>query len=500
MIQEIDIISENYFTFVPNPRGKIIDIGYVAKEDVFESGRSLSPVSLAVLNQAAADIGEKLQCIIFIYGRYKELFPDRDSRIDYFEDAQAKAFDMLVFDGSIAPNEDFSMFDFSAAIQSLSYCFATPRSSFVPQSFLPFICFSPQTWFLILITIMSLYAAFYAFHRSQWTQFDKLYSEIERSAFANTPVSFYLYSFLVVMSPSRVLLGRVITGKMLFLIVSLFVLVIVTVYQSQMSTLLAKQVRYPEIDTLEDLKNSYLTIQTPDLEASLEILQDYPFYDAIKTKLSEGPYQYRRFLYKTIREYYDIDTRIVDVITPNVSNANLDPLTKNFIDAASNFRSIVESNAVELAVSNLCYMDRGNIKVEDPLFMDFPELHLVKECMLTYPMTLQIQKNSYLSDLFIETVSTYVEMGLVQRVMVDAFDYAKERDSLFIDDTNKDEHTAEALSFKNLQPAFVSLVIGWIFSSVVFAVELMVDIPNEIRMSRFTLWAKKLVCPSSLSV
>ncbi|CAH0393886.1 unnamed protein product [Bemisia tabaci] len=417
LISQVDITSGNYFTFVPDLRGKIISIGYVAKDGVFKAGRNLSPTSDILIGQAVEDTVGKLKVYIHIRGRWKELFSRPESRIDYFEDAQGSNLDMLIFDGSISPNEDFSMFDFSTAIQSFSYCFATPRSSFVPQSFLPFICFSPQTWFLILITTLSLYAAFYAFHRSQWMLFNGLYSEIEQRAFADTPVSFYLYSFLVVGSPSRLLLGRVATGKILFLIVSLFVLVIITVYQSEMTTLLAKEVRYPDIDTLEDLKNSDLLIQTPDLEASLQLLQDHPFYEDFKAKLSEGEYFYQSQLFRSLKYSWSNDTEI----TFNISQANLDPLARRFIDWRSNFRSIVESNAIELAVSNLHYKFRGNIRVENLMLPeDFSEFHLVKECMLTYPMTLQIQKNSYLSDILIKLIEAYVETGLIQKFVADS--------------------------------------------------------------------------------
>ncbi|CAH0393890.1 unnamed protein product [Bemisia tabaci] len=483
LISQIDIISENNFAFVPDVRGKILNVVYVSKEDVFKTGAELTPVSLTVMGQAAMDIEKKLQCVIVIYGRYKELYPNHES-IDYFKNAQANNFDLLIFDGSLSPSEDFSMFDFSAAIQSLSYCFATPRSIFIPQSFLPFMCFSPQTWVVIILTILSLYVAFYAFHRSQLILFNGLYSEIERLAFANTPASFYLYSFLVVGSPPRLLLGRVFTGKLLFSIVSLFVLVIITVYQSQLTTLLAKQVRYPEIDTVEDLKNSDLVIQTPDLEASLQLLQDYPFYDDMKTKLTEGPYHYRRILFEYAGEYLGNSMNILELTGQNISHANLDLFSRKLNDLASNFRSILESNAVELVFSNLHHKYRGNIKIEDPFFPDtFAEFHVVKECMLTYPMTLQVQKNSYLSDFFIEEIESYVEKGLVPKLMANTCFYPdpwKECARFMKDVTEDGDGPAFAFTIENVQPAFVILIIGWISSGVVFAVELMVDIFNEI--------------------
>ncbi|XP_072158838.1 uncharacterized protein [Bemisia tabaci] len=501
LISQVDIINENYFTFVPDLRGKVLSIGYVSKEDVFKSGMALNPASYAIISHAAEDVEKKLQCEIILYGRFKGALKNNES-MDYFQNAQSNDFDMLVFDGSISPYEDFSMFDFSAAIHSFSYCFATPRSSFVPQSFLLFICFSPQTWVVIILTILSLYVSFYAFHRSQLMLFDGLYSEIEQRAFANTPVSFYLYSFLVVGSPSRLLLGRVTTGKMLFLIVSLFVLVIITVYQSEMTNLLSKEVRYPEIDTLEDLKDSDLTIQTPDLEASLELLHDYPFYDAIKTKLSEGSYYYREVLYDYVQEQMENVTDIYELIAQNTSHANLYPLIRRFNDLRYNFQSVVTLNAVELGISDLYYKIEGNIKLGDPLLPNnFAEFHVVKECMLTYPLALQVQKNSYLSDFLIEEIRSYVEKGLVLKFLENTCYYPEIKCAYSIKHVTEDDASPVfAFTIENVQPAFVCLITGWILSGVVFAVELMVDILNEIGNPRFARWAEKLVRPSSLWV
>ncbi|CAH0393596.1 unnamed protein product [Bemisia tabaci] len=288
---------------------------------------------------------------------------------------------------------------------------------------------------------------------------------------------------------------------MLFLIVSLFVLVIITVYQSEMTNLLAKAVRYPEIDTLEDLKDSDLMIQTPDLEATLELLQDYPFYDAIKTKLSEGPYYYRRVLNNYIIEQMGITSNFFEFMAQNISQAKY-PSIRRFNDLRYNFQSIVASNAVELAVSDLYYKIRGNIKMGDPLLPDnFAEFHVMKECMLTYPLAFQVQKNSYVSDFFIEEIRTYVEKGLVLKFLDDTCFYPEMKCAYSMNHVTEDGHPpAFAFTIENVQPAFVSLITGWILSGVVFAVELMVDILNEIGNPRFARWAEKLVRPSSLWV
>ncbi|CAH0382993.1 unnamed protein product [Bemisia tabaci] len=245
-IETIDITSGSYFFFVPEPRGEL-NVAFIFKSEVYRYKGELSWGSLNALHEVSRDISKELQCEVLVTAHYR--MPEGGEYINFAEEAQRRNFDMLIFDGTIAPGNDPSMFDFAVASRTASYCFATPHSNFIPPSLLPFKCFSSQTWAVILIVILAIYSALYAFHHSQRTLFDRLYSPAQQSSFANTNVVFYVYSYLMVGRPAKVLLGRVVTGKILFLVVSLFVLIIVTVFQSKMTTLLSKQVRYPEIDT-----------------------------------------------------------------------------------------------------------------------------------------------------------------------------------------------------------------------------------------------------------
>ncbi|CAH0762003.1 unnamed protein product [Bemisia tabaci] len=410
VIQQIDVDEDDYFDFAPVVGGNV-RIGFVSKKDVFGTDEDVSPESTAIVYVVASDIQSDLQFEeVNVLGQAR-------GESDYFGNAVAQNFDMLIFDGTFSPNADFSMFEFSAAIQSFSYCYATPRSNFIPLSFLPFKCFPPETWMAIVVVVVAL-----------------------------------------------LLLGRISTGKILFLLVSLFVLIVITTFQSELTTLLSKQVRYPEIDTLEELKNSDLLIQTPDLEASLELLKDYPFHAEIKRKLTEGHY----YFLQVVAEYAgENKLNFLDYF----GNLTHKPQIVGLNQLETNFRSIIESSAFELAVSNLRYKYQGNIQVEDIGLTGIRgEFHLAKECVLTYPMTLQVQKSSYPSDFFIRKISTYVEMGLTQKLIDDCISCrGKSSNPVFIDDvTDEDNSPASAFTVSNLQPAFISLIIGWILSIIVF--------------------------------
>ncbi|CAH0392992.1 unnamed protein product [Bemisia tabaci] len=492
-IEQIDATSEYYFIFSPNLDGHMFNVGYVNGEDVFTHSGDVGTGSMSVVSMVADDIQKECQCQIFMYTRYRN-GRATEAYTDYIQDSQRTNLDMLIFDGTLAPSVDFTMFDFSTSFQSCSYCIATPHSDLVPPSFLPFKCFSPQTWAVILAVVSLFYGALYAFHRFQWTLFGRFYSDSERHAFEHTSVLLYLYSHLIVGRPPRLLLGRFITGKTLFLLVSLFVLIIVTVFQNKMTTLLATQVRYPEIESLEDLKDSDLFLQTSNTELSSDLLRDYPFYESLREKLSDGYFHYDGALHE-----YEKET-IFDAMI-NGSRPLESPFSKKMVEVRSNLRSMLDSDAFMLTVSK-DYRASGWVQAGETVAPGvFRDLHLVEECFLTYPMTLQVQKNSFISDLFVRKILAYTEMGIVQKVLAEMaytwnmwfYDfYGKEGDF------NALNSEVKAFTMQNLQPAFVSLILGWLLSGIIFVVELTVDILKGNTTSNFILRIEKLIRPSSL--
>ncbi|CAH0393079.1 unnamed protein product [Bemisia tabaci] len=495
ILRRIEPTAKNDFNIVSTLQGQSFKVGFVFKKNVLKFGELSSPVAVSIVYKVITDIRIELQCDPIVYTICK----DR-TEIDYFKEAQQSNFDLLIYDGNLYPNQDFSTFDFSVPVQSCSYCFITSRSEFMPQSLVPFKCFSLQTWAVILTTVASLYGAFYVFQRSQWTLFNRLYSTQMQREFENTSVSFYLYSFLVVGYPSRQLLGRVVTGKILFLIMSFFVLIVGTLFQSKMTTLLSKHARYPDIDTLEDLTNSDLMVQTPDLETTSELLQDYPFYQSLKNKLTEGPFYVENKVYYQVKQ--DIYTISMNYsLPPEDPSAVLSRLERMKSEITSNLRSLTESDAFEMTISEMRYKYHGNILVPEYLNV-YKEFHLVKECMLTFPMIIQVQKRSQFSEYVIKKINAYSENGLLlsalsETSLSDMF-LSKRR---YVNDDDEDDFSPpEVFTMQHLQPAFVCLILGWILSGIVFALELIIDVSKEHWASRFSRCVEKLIRPSSLWV
>lgn len=305
----------------------------------------------------------------------------------------------------------------------------------------------------------------------------------------------------MVSSPSRLLLGRVITGKILFLVVSFFVLIIVTVLQSQLTTLLSKSLRYPNIDTLEELSNSNLFIQTPDLETSLGRLQDYDFYDSLKNRLTEGHTYYSSILIEEANDglvlnYPDLWKIVNDGRSSLDTSSNVTPWLKSAFEVRSNLQSILRSDAFELTVSNLHQRSRANFLATDFMTANFQEeFHLVKECILTYPQTFIIQRNPYLPELYLKFISTYVEAGFIEHLAGLSYPFISPDDSAL---NVGIDSSAEAFTMQHLQPAFIALGLGWLCSSIVFVAELVVDILKGTRFSKFAGCIERYIRPASL--
>ncbi|CAH0382994.1 unnamed protein product [Bemisia tabaci] len=134
----------------------------------------------------------------------------------------------------------------------------------------------------------------------------------------------------------------------------------------------------------------------------------------------------------------------------------------------------MDSYAVEITVSNLQDKHRDSIALYQHLFKEMiTEFHLVEECILSYAIFPHVQRNSFLSDLFLRKLALYTELGLTQHFI----EQADLVDDYLLEDIRKNrDPQPSAFTMHNLQPAFLGLGIGWSLSCIAFAVELTVDV------------------------
>ncbi|CAH0383137.1 unnamed protein product [Bemisia tabaci] len=465
LILQVDITDENYsIPIVPShTHGRRFSVGFVHKSEIpLHANNPISALS-NIISEVTSTLENQVDIELVDIGGSSVLdFVGPDE--SYYKLVLMYDIDLLIFRDGISTGEtDFTKFDFSAAVQSCSHCFATPHSNFVPQYLLPFKCFSVSVWLATTVGVLALYFVFYAFHYSQWTLFRQLYSEEVQRAFQNTSVFFILYSYFLVGCPSRLLLGTFVTGKIIFTITSFFVLIIVTLYQSKMTELLSMFIRYPDIDSLEDLGSSDFPIQTRNLNQSMGLLHDHR---ALKNKLSESYTFYCDWL---------ADIYMQENIN-RTSNLPIDTFFRKTNEIKLKMDLIMEEEAIEVTATSLRRDFPGNFQVKGPFDGKTTEFHMVKECLLTYLVTFRLLKTSIRKDLFLKRINAFIETGIAASLMGDPVQVMRENTINLIILEGQDDTEAKPLQMQNLQPAFLSLVIGWILSAVTFAMELAIDV------------------------
>ncbi|CAH0395843.1 unnamed protein product [Bemisia tabaci] len=171
--------------------------------------------------------------------------------------------DIIVYNvGTVLGVADFADFSYTATLDFFSLTILAPRRGFMPQFLTAFKSFTPTVWWATFTTIGVFIIMLAVFQHSQWGIFAALYSETEIRTYENTSPFLTVYAYFLCGSPPTLLLGRLISGKMLFVIFSFSALIIGTAFQGAMVTLINLGVHNPDIETLDDLKESNNFIQT----------------------------------------------------------------------------------------------------------------------------------------------------------------------------------------------------------------------------------------------
>ncbi|CAH0396139.1 unnamed protein product [Bemisia tabaci] len=217
------------------------------------------------------------------------------------EDGLRFDIELILFDAGLLSKEaDFLKFDFSIGIDTNALCIATPHSSYMPQGLVIFQGFSPVTWVFIAVTVVSFVFIQYLFQYSQSELFHRLYTEAEIDNYRDTSSLLTIYAYFICGSPPSLHLGRLTTGKILFLIFSFSAIIISTLFLNGMTTLLSNRVLYPEIDSLKSLEGSNLFIQIKDVSNKpyvIGLLDQLNHSEALKAKKTDSQRFYSELLF-----------------------------------------------------------------------------------------------------------------------------------------------------------------------------------------------------------
>ncbi|CAH0383648.1 unnamed protein product [Bemisia tabaci] len=386
-------------------------------------------------------------------------------------------FDLVMFqNGIMSEKTDYSRLDFSVCVDTNVLGIVAPRSGFMSQGLVVFESFTPFVWVSISITILALCCVQYIFQHSQSELFRRLYTDAEIDYYRGTSSLLTVYAYFICGFPPSLHLGRLLTGKIIFVLFSFSALILSTAFLGSMTTLLSRRVKYPEIESLTTLEESDLFVQS--FEYSRE--EVVSLFDQLnQSNVLEGK------LIDTLR-YYILDLIGRDVLldkrfTYNGTKsedlfAEVKGIYGDLIEEAEeNVRSVAEADAFLLA-EPLSALTIKYIRVKHLFKDEWFEYHVMKEYIMTYPLIIAFMKNSFYFEKCNEIIARYLETGHAGLILNNAtWSWTKEPTA-----ADEGREAPREFDLNDLQSAFIGLIIGLFLSFLIFVGELIFGIfPNS---------------------
>ncbi|CAH0383616.1 unnamed protein product [Bemisia tabaci] len=459
-------VGEAYFDFsVINVNKKVLKIAAFELEG-YKIDTSNDFTGVNAIFPILYHLQDSINCTIEFIG---DLFAmSQDNRIPLYERGQLSDCHMHLVAVSVTGKSiPYSRFDYSVAVETREICFLTPHSKKIPQFLVPFKSFSPVVWFLIGAVVATFVLMQRAFQSAQLRIFRGVYSEAEIRIFETTSSLFSIYAYFMSGSPPRLVLGNFLTGKILFFIFSFSALIITTAFLGVMTTLLTKTVQYPEIDSIKDLEDSELLIQTGSADAAAVFFEELDGFDKLKTRLVSNLQYYCQTVFDSLPDDY----RLVDFLTGRNDtgwniNQDEDPLT----EMKKNIRSVLETDAFLVDVSD-SVLSKSDIRMKFFVLQKF-ENHLVRECLMAYPFSYSFLKNSFIFHRLNEVISRFLESGHFQKLMKVSNMTDEEFEGVSLSEGDDEPRPYD---LNDLQIGFIALVVGLFLSCLVFAAETLYD-------------------------
>ncbi|CAH0387345.1 unnamed protein product [Bemisia tabaci] len=360
--------------------------------------------------------------------------------------------------GASTEEIDYSRFDFSVGIETEAMCILTPHSELLPQCLVPFKVFSFPVWIFIGITVIVFVLMQYVFLQAQGGPFRNLYSETDISLYDSTSAAHTMYAYFICGSPPRLLLGKLFTGKILFIIFIFSALIISSVFLGGMTTLLTNTVQYPEIDTLKDLEDSDLLIQVPDTEAAALYFAQLGLSEKLRGKLACNLALYLELLDEEISQSL--------VGFQKLLRRWRDYVPEKFV---RNVHVIMENDAF-VAGLQASLSSGTRVVLRKWQFHEKFEYHLVAERLKVRPYFHSFMKNSFLVEKFNRKMAQFLESGHVSKAYDSDFPNAPEAAPPL-----PKEEDPRPYSLNDLQLPFFSLLLGLFSSLLVFIAEMVME-------------------------
>lgn len=360
----------------------------------------------------------------------------------YIENGESE---MIVISFFTHRYKEYRKYEFTASIYEDKLCLIAPTAGFVPKSYMPIMSFTPDLWIALAIynVFVSILWFLIKYYSMSFRRQEAVLLPLSRttgnnalSRQSNLPprIHPYVSSCFNLMETSCYPLkddssgvGGTTTAQRAFLIGTLFFGLIVTgLYQSCLMSSLSDPFHYPELNTLEDVASSNLTI---------------------------------------ITKYYNLKE---NTFTGNTTLDNkLQSKIKVFVSEEHTY-DIVAFGRETIAINRYASVKLGDMsKYYD---VDGNELlHIVEECPITYLLSYIMRLHSPYRERINGLLLRMQEAGLI-RLWYEHMAYplyvAEQRRRM-----DKNERRIK-LTMEHYSLTFVGLTVGLLFCTVVFLAEL----------------------------
>nr|XP_018901759.1 PREDICTED: uncharacterized protein LOC109033540 [Bemisia tabaci] len=361
----------------------------------------------------------------------------------------------------------------------------------MPQYLVIFKAFTPVVWYFIVITITIFILMQHLFQFSQQKIFRAFYSDAERSSYEGSSSMLTIFSYFICGSPPRLLLGRFYTGKVLFTVFSFATIIISTVFLDGMTTLLTKQVRYPEIDSLKDMENANIFIQVLDAEKASRFFLQENKYKTLATKLTHSSFLLEDVLTVGMsedREFFHDTEYLTNLTSFTMNSTRRAEYHDYYLKNIMNLRAIHESDAYLESIPQ-ALISKQSISIER-FFEERPtSYHLVEESLMTYPLSFTFVKNSFLFEKFNNKLAQMLEAGHAEKDVQPVLRYwfnTTERGE------PRDQCEPRPYELRDLRLAFMALSSGLFLSFLAFLVELYTEFFENLKKLKFLMRIRML--------
>ncbi|PSN55153.1 Ionotropic receptor [Blattella germanica] len=239
--------------------------------------------------------------------------------------------------------------EFTSPVMFDNLCIIVPKAELLPHWLAPFRAFTFQVFYVIFLTYLTCSIIYYTLKHSLATPIS---------------VSECLFElFPVFLSLSVVRMPRSVSEKSLLISCLAFGMIISALFQSRLVTVISKEDFAPDINTLEELAESGLSVGT----RSLNLLDE-------------------------------------------------SPLLKNKLLLLSTEDSVIGNIAFRRNIAGMTRLSSAQIHVLEYLNNDgSPQLHIVKECLRFYALAYVVEKGSPLLKRMNQILWRLIESGLIKR-------------------------------------------------------------------------------------